>query len=241
MDVSGLQKLTLLDYPGKTACTVFTRGCNLRCPFCHNASLVLGNDSAEEELIDEREIFAFLKKRIGLLDGVCITGGEPLLQNGIEAFMRRAKELGFLVKLDTNGFFPERLEAILSEKLADYVAMDIKSSEEGYGAAVGIENIDGGFARVKRSIDVLRGSGIDYEFRTTAVKGLHTKEDIEAIGEWLCGEKKYFLQMYTDSGDTIGARINPGGVRLGAFDKEEAEELLEVLRKYIPKAQLRGI
>ena len=229
--ISGLQKLTLLDYPGRVACTVFTGGCNFRCPFCHNAPLVLperlqGDENGEETVL------AFLKKRQGILDGVAVTGGEPTLQPDLADFLRRVKDLGFAVKLDTNGARPDVLRSLLAESLADYVAMDVKSSPAGYGRCAGVS--DKVLAPVGESIRLLETSGVDHEFRTTAVKGLHTPEDFAAIGLWLADTDKYFIQSYADSGDIL----EPG---MAAFSREELEELLAAVRTHIPHAQLRGV
>ena len=229
MELAGLQKLTLLDYPGHMACTVFTHGCNLRCPFCHNAGLVVRENGY---IIKTEEFFEFLEKRRGILDGVAITGGEPLLHADISEFMAEIKKRGFNVKLDTNGFFPERLESVLARGLADYVAMDIKSSRQGYAKAVGSASPD--ISRVEKSVSLLMNGNVDFEFRTTAVKGIHTLRDFEQIGEWIAGDEKYFIQHFTDSGDLIG-----GGFE--AFGEAESAELLEAVRKRVPKAELRGI
>ena len=173
MIVSGLQKLTLLDFPGKTACIIFTRDCNFRCPFCHNADLVIG-DAAP---LENEEIFAYLDKRKKLLDGVVITGGEPLLQKDIADFIRRVKSFGYAVKLDTNGTYPDRLKALLDEGLVDYVAMDIKNGKAKYLETAGVSG-EALLSRVKESIAIIMASGVAYEFRTTVVKGLHTKESL---------------------------------------------------------------
>lgn len=229
MIIDGFQKLTLLDFPEKMACTVFTHGCNLRCPFCHNASLV---DGREQEHIPEEEIFDFLEKRRGLLDGVAITGGEPLLQKDIKDFIRKVREKGFLVKLDTNGCYPDCLEEILGEGLVDYVAMDIKNSPAKYAQTVGIQNID--LSNINKSIELLKNSGIDFEFRTTVVNPLHTNEDFEEIGKWLEGAKKYFLQQFVDSGDVLESGMS-------AYSEETVRGFLDTVRKYIPTAEVRGI
>ncbi len=230
MNIQGLQKLTLLDFPGKMACTVFTAGCDLRCPFCHNRSLVI-NPPAESEF-SEDEIFSFLKKRRGILEGVAITGGEPLMQNDIEDFIVKIRELGYAVKLDTNGTFPSRLKSLVEKNLVDYVAMDVKSSEGGYPSCVGI----GGFKtdKISESIEFLKGGKVDYEFRTTVAKGLHTKEDIEQLGRWIQGAKRHFLQAFTDSGDLIGFGLEP-------FSKAEMLEMCEIMKKYVPSCEVRGI
>lgn len=198
MNISGLQKLTLLDFPGRTACTLFTAGCNFRCPFCHNASLVRGE---AEPLMSEAEFFDFLEKRRGKLDGVAVTGGEPLLQPDIEDFLKEIKKRGFLVKLDTNGSFPHKLERIISGSLADYIAMDIKNCPEKYAETAGLsrditEDID-------RSIRLIMDSGTDYEFRTTVVSPYHTAADIEGIARRIQGARRYFLQQFRNSGDIL--------------------------------------
>ena len=228
MNVQGYQKLTLLDFPGRTACTVFTGGCNLRCPFCHNAGLVR-TPLAGPNLTDE--VLVYLQKRRGILDGVCITGGEPLLQPDLVDFLRKVKEMGYAVKLDTNGTLPRRLEAILATNLVDYVAMDIKSSPDGYAAATGT---DADVSAVTDSLSLLRQSGIPYELRTTAVRGIHTAADFIAIGEWLGEVPAYFIQRFVDSGQLLGEGFD-------AFSPEEMEHLLTTVRAYIPSAQLRGM
>ena len=227
MNIQGFQKLTLLDYPGRTACTVFTGGCNLRCPFCHNADLVR-TPIAGPNLTDE--VLTYLMRRQGILDGVCITGGEPLLQPDLADFIRKIKELGYAVKLDTNGSLPDRLAALLDTGLVDYVAMDVKSSPAGYAAAAGV---DTDWTVFDRSIRILRDSGVPHEFRTTAVGGLHTPEDFAAIGEWLAGTSAYYIQRFVDSGRLLGDGFHP-------FSIEEMEHLLTMVRERIPAAQLRG-
>ena len=227
MNIQGFQKLTLLDFPGRTACTVFTGGCNLRCPFCHNAGLVR-TPLAEANRTDE--VLAYLGRRQGILDGVCVTGGEPLLQPDLVAFLRQVKALGYAVKLDTNGSLPDRLAAVLDTGLVDYVAMDVKSSPAGYPAATGSEADP---AVYHRSIRLLRESGLPYEFRTTAVRGLHTLADFAAIGEWLAGTDRYFIQKFVDSGNLLGEGY-------AAFSDGEMQELLNQVKPYIPGAQLRG-
>ena len=189
MQIYGLQKLTLLDFPQKTACTIFTGGCNFRCPFCHNGDLVLGD---LPEHINDDELFSFLKKRSGVLDGVCITGGEPLLNPDIDSFIKKIRDLGYLVKLDTNGSNPEYLKKLVEQGLVDYVAMDIKNSKEAYPKTVGIDTFD--VSPVCESVEFLKKSKTDYEFRTTIVREFHTEDDIMKIGEWLKDSKKYFLQ-----------------------------------------------
>lgn len=230
MVIQGLQKLTLLDYPEKVACTVFTAGCNFRCPFCHNASLVI--DTYRNKAIPEEEIWKFLEKRKGVLDGVCVTGGEPLIQHGIEDFLARIQEMGYAVKLDTNGSFPDKLRRITEEGLVDYVAMDLKNSPKNYGRIIGIEGYD--LTNIRKSVEFLLGDPVPYEFRTTVVQEFHQRSDFEAIGEWIAGAKRYYLQQFQDSGDLI----RPG---LHAYNENIMRQALEIVREKIPSAQLRGL
>lgn len=228
MNVQGYQKLTLLDFPEKVACTVFTGGCNLRCPFCHNASLVLSPREGDNL---EDEVLSYLARRQGILEGVCITGGEPLLQPTLSDFIAKVKTMGYSVKLDTNGSDPTALAALLAQGNIDYIAMDIKSSPRGYEKATGVK-MD--FDRFARSVELIRSSGIPYEFRTTVVKGIHTEEDFYEIATWLSGEEKYFLQGFVDSGNLIGKGF-------AAFSHEEMTRFLDIVRKNIPRAEIRGL
>lgn len=230
MVIQGLQKLTLLDYPQKVACTVFTAGCNFRCPFCHNASLVI--DTYKNHEIPGEEFFAFLRKRQGILDGVCVTGGEPLIQHGIEDFVREIKRLGYAVKLDTNGSFPDKLQRIVEAGLVDYVAMDIKNSQENYGRTVGIEGYD--LRNIHRSVQYLLSDPVSYEFRTTVVREFHQRSDFESIGKWIRGARRYYLQQFVDSGDLIR-----GGLR--GYSKDIMKQALEVVKPYVISAELRGV
>ena len=232
MKIHGLNKLTLLDYPGHTACTVFCGHCNLRCPFCHNAELVLNPDS--QPLIAEDEVIAHLKKRAGVLEGVAITGGEPTLYKDLPDFIRRIKaETGVRVKLDTNGTNPEMVKALIEENLVDYIAMDVKDSLPRYAVTVGVKNFD--TASVEASVKLIMGSGIDYEFRTTAVGGIHDNESFKGIGEWIKGAKAYFIQQYKDSGDLIA----PEG--LYSPSAEDMAGFRETVLPYVPVAQARGV
>lgn len=230
MVIYGLQKLSLLDYPGKTACTVFTGGCNFRCPYCHNASLVVGLD--EIEPVDYDEFFAFLNKRRNILDGVCITGGEPLLQPDIEDFIRVIKKFGYSVKLDTNGTFPDKLKRLVDENLVDYVAMDIKNSPEKYSLTAGVSELD--FSKISNSVEFLLSNSVDYEFRTTVVKELHSKEDFVSIGEWIKGAKRYFIQSFIDSGDILAGSFS-------AYNKNELEEIEGLMQHFVKETQIRGV
>ncbi len=232
MKVTGIQKLTLLDYPGVVACTVFTAGCNFRCPFCHNAMLVLPEQIDDECLTDD-EVFGFLKKRRGVLDGVAVTGGEPLLQADMPEFLARVKELGYKIKLDTNGSNPELLSEIVKNKLVDRVAMDIKNAPEEYARTIGLKSFD--IAPVERSKEMLLRGDIDYEFRTTVVKGIHTKESLIGAAKWIEGAKEYYLQQFKDSGNLI----LPDG--LSAYDEKQMHALADAVRDYVPTVEVRGV
>ena len=228
MVLGGLQKLTLLDFPGKVACTVFTLGCNFRCGFCHNAPLVLTADTPQ---YDENDFFRFLETRKGLLDGVAVTGGEPLLQKDVEQFLARIKSMGFAVKLDTNGAFPTRLRALVQDGLVDYVAMDIKNTPEKYpltcGCALDVE-------AVQESVAFLKNGTLPFEFRTTAVAELHTAEDFREIGKWLSGTQNYFIQQFIDSGNLVGEGFT-------APAEEMMKKYLQAVQEFIPTASLRGV
>ena len=231
MLVSGLQKLTLLDYPGRVACTVFTGGCNFRCPFCHNAPLVLPEQIAHDSSAEE--VLRFLKKRVGVLDGVAVTGGEPLLHTDIADFLREIKGMGFLIKLDTNGSFPDRLNALVEDGLVDRVAVDIKNSPVLYAKTVGLPQFD--LRPVERTKDYLLSGPVEYEFRTTVVRGLHTKESLIEAAQWIAGAKEYYLQQFKDS----GAVLDIAG--LSAFDGEEMHAFADAVRPWVPSVQVRGV
>lgn len=230
MRIDGLQKMTLLDFPGKVACTVFTGGCNFRCPFCHNALLV--TKLPEKPDYTEDEILSFLEKRVGLIDGVAITGGEPLLNPDIGDFIRKIRDMGYAVKLDTNGSFPERLKAIVSEGLVDYVAMDIKNRREKYAETIGLKNLD--LSKIEESIEFLKSGAVDYEFRTTVVKQFHTVEDIRAAAEWIGGARRYFLQNFVDSGELICEEVC-------GVDKETMLKMKSAAADFVPQTEIRGI
>lgn len=230
MKFYGMQKMTLLDYPGYVACTLFTGGCNFRCPFCHNALLVLDLD--ENYTIPEEEVLAFLKKRQGLLDGVCVTGGEPLINKDIGDFLSKVKELGFKIKLDTNGTNPALLKELVSQNLVDYVAVDIKNSPEKYAETVGLKSFD--MSTINQTVNFLMTGCVDYEFRTTVTKQFHTEKSMEEAARFIRGAKRYFLQNFVDSGNLIGSGIT-------GQSKEEMEKLLSVVKKYVPDSYLRGI
>ncbi len=229
MKIHGFQKMTLLDFPGKVACTVFTAGCNLRCPFCHNAFLVTQLDGREE--IDSAEILEYLHRRKGLLDGVCITGGEPLLHDGVFNFMKEIKKTGLAVKLDTNGTFPHRLKQAVGEGLVDYVAMDIKNTPEKYAETVGIPHFD--TVGVLESINFLLTNAVDFEFRTTVVKELHTQEDIVSVVKLIQGAPRYFLQTFVDSGNLIGSNLH-------GLSSNEMQTFKEAAQQFVVNTQVRG-
>ncbi len=228
MIFGGFQKLTLLDFPGVLACTLFTKGCNFLCPFCHNAPLV--NRLEEAASFSEEEIFAYLQKRQGLLEGVCITGGEPLLHTELPVFIRKVKALGYRVKLDTNGSFPERLKFLAEEGLLDYVAMDIKNSFEKYPITAGSSQLKQD--DIEASIDFLLRGTIPYEFRTTVTKELHTTDDIEAIAKRIAGAETYFIQNFSDSGNLVG-------VGFSAVDADCIEMMRRIGTKYTKICKIR--
>ncbi|MBQ1483326.1 MAG: anaerobic ribonucleoside-triphosphate reductase activating protein [Erysipelotrichaceae bacterium] len=226
----GLQKLTLLDYPGNMAATVFTGGCNFRCPFCHNRSLVFLNENDSE--IANEDIFDFLKNRNKVLDGVCITGGEPLLHKGIRAFIQRVRDLGLKVKLDTNGSNFTALKQLVDDGLIDYVAMDIKNSKEKYAMTIGLESYD--LSEIEKSVSYLLEDHVDYEFRTTIVKEFHEVSDLEKIGRWIQGAKRYYLQNFEDHGTCIQSG-------LGEVPLETLEEMKQIVRPYVNEIEIRGV
>ena len=230
MQIFGFNKTTLLDFPEHVACTVFTGGCNFRCPFCQNGDLVLHGGSLP--VLDEEEVFRVLRKRKGILTGVCVTGGEPTLQRDLDVFLSRVKELGYLVKLDSNGYRPEVLQSLCERGLVDYFAMDIKSSPENYARTAGVKELDMGL--IRESVDFIRSCGLDYAFRTTVVRELHSSGDFLSIGEWLKGCKAYFLQSYVESEGVICKEFS-------SYSKEELEEFVMLLKPYIDNVSLRGV
>lgn len=231
MKIAGLMKMTLLDFPGRVACTVFTSGCNFRCPYCHNASLVMPEQITDEE-ISEEDFFQFLSKRKGKIDGVCITGGEPLLQPDIADFIRKIRDLGFAVKLDTNGSIPNVLRALLDEGLLDYVAMDIKNSPDSYARTCGIA--DPPIDHIRESVRILLSCKVPFEFRTTIVDELHDEEKMKSIGNWIGNVPNYFLQAYVDSDQVIDKGLH-------ACSPQKTQSLLNAVAEYVPSAKLRGI
>ncbi|MFA7637099.1 MAG: anaerobic ribonucleoside-triphosphate reductase activating protein [Monoglobales bacterium] len=231
MNIHGIQKLTLLDYPGKVACTIFTGGCNLRCPFCHNSPLVLPEKMIETPL-NLKEIFSFLEKRKGLLDGICLTGGEPLLQSDINDFLKKVKSLGYSVKLDTNGFFPDKLKGLAADGVIDYVAMDIKNSEEKYAKTCGVDYVD--ISSVKESIAFLVSGNIPYEFRTTVVRELHDEDSFHGIAKLISGAENYYLQSYVRSYNVISDVFSD-------YPPEILETFAQIVRPFVNNVSVRGI
>lgn len=211
MKISGFDKLTLLNYPDKVACTIFTSGCNLRCPFCHNSGLVTNNYNE----ISFGSIYEYLKKRIGILDGVCITGGEPLIHADIKDYIKKIKDLGYLVKIDTNGCNPKLLKELIDLKLVDYIAMDIKNIYSKYDITSGVKvNID----NIKKSISIIENSGIDYEFRTTIVKEFHSTQDIKEILSYISSNSNYYIQNFKNSNDVFNRNLS-------SFSEKELVEM----------------
>ena len=229
MDIHGLQKMSLVDYPNKVACTVFFGGCDFRCPFCHNGGLV---EDIYPPQTDDEELLAFLSKRKGLLDGVCISGGEPLLRDDLKDLLVPIREMGYLIKLDTNGTHPRRLKELVDAGLVDYVAMDIKNSPDRYGETAGVPGLD--LAPIRESVAFLLEGKVDYEFRTTVVKELHDGDSFRAIGPWIAGAKRYFLQSFVDRETVLR-----GG--LHACSEEELAEFSDLMRPYVPTVAVRGV
>lgn len=233
MTICGLQKTTLLDFPGHVACTIFLGGCNFRCPFCHNGQIVTPRpDTPENENISETELFRFLQKRKPVLEGVCISGGEPTLSHDLRTFITTIRSFGYRIKLDTNGYEPDILQDLLSRNLLDYVAMDIKAAPHRYASACGIPDLD--FDRIRQSVHLLRSGRIPYEFRTTTARELQSMEDFSVIGAWLSDSPAYYLQSYQDCETLSGLHFTP-------YTKEELEQAAGILQQYIPNTRLRGI
>ena len=229
MGIRGLQKMTLLDWPGRVACTVFLDGCDFRCPYCHNSSLLA---AGEEPGLGEKELFSFLEKRRGLLDGVCVTGGEPLLWPPLEELLERIRDLGFPVKLDTNGAHPGRLRRLAERGLIRYVAMDIKNSKQKYARTVGRTELD--LAPIEESVSWLLGDAVDYEFRTTLVRQLHEEADMEEIGRWISGAKRYYLQGFVLREEVPDQSLSP-------LSREEQERFAHRVRPFVQTVEIRGM
>jgi len=231
MKIGGLQKLTLVDYPNKIAATVFLTGCNFKCGFCHNPSLVDAKEMKNQPEIPEKEFFKFLKSKQGLVDGICITGGEPTINSDLPEFIKKIKKLNFSIKLDTNGNNPEVLKKLIEEKLLNFVAMDIKTSLDKYEKAV---NTKINLENIKKSVEIIKNSGIDYEFRTTVVPGIVDREDIEKIGQWLKGAKKFALQQFRNQ-----KVLNKEFEKVVPYWDDTLKEFEKILEKYIDRVELR--
>lgn len=237
MYIHGLQKMTLLDFPGKVACTVFLGGCDMRCPFCHNWELV---DMSAQAVMDDTELISFLEGRVGLLDGVAFTGGEPLMRKDLAEMMKKIRDMGFLIKLDTNGNHPDELKKILEEGLVDYVAMDVKNSPERYGETIGLPGFD--ISRIRESIEYLisngksqdDAAGFDYEFRTTVVKQFHNEDSFKGIAQLIKGAGRYYLQEFVD-------RETVPYAGLEGCTKEEMNRFLDIVAPYVKNAEIRGV
>ena len=232
--ICGLQKMTLLDFPGKIACTVFLGGCNFRCPFCHNSELFMGKP---EKLMEDEDFFKFLKSRKGLLDGVCVSGGEPTLYKNLPEFLARIKELGFLVKLDTNGSRPEVVRELVEKNLVDYIAMDVKNSPAMYAQTIGLETMD--LAPIEESLRFLIGGTVPYELRTTLVAQLHTEDSIQDMGQWLGGlvtgmkPKQLFLQSFVDRDTVLFAGLS-------APEADTTAEFAKILEPFCQRVTVRN-
>ena len=229
MKICGLNKTTLLDYPGCVSATIFVGGCNFRCPFCHNGDLVLCSNELPE--YREEEVFSFLEKRKNVLEGVCVTGGEPTLYREMPEFIKKIKALGYKVKLDTNGSNPKMLRELVKEKLVDYVAMDIKAPIYHYDKVCGVL-VD--VEKIKESVDFLKEKNVPYEFRTTVVRELHSKEDVIEIGKWISGAENYYLQSYQETDKNLSKGFMP-------MEETELKALKEELKNYVENVKIRGV
>ena len=230
MKIGGFQKTSLLDYPDTVSAIIWTVGCNFHCPFCYNKDIV------EEKigLISEKEIFDFLEKRKGLIDGLVITGGEPLMQEDIADFCEKVKKLGYLVKIDTNGTYPEKLKELADKKLVDYIAMDIKAPKKKYKDLSGVK---ADIKKIQKSIDIIRKSGVDYEFRTTFIPEFLTQKDIVEIGEWLKGSKRFYIQQFKNDVPMISSKMSS----IKPYPREEVFDTLEKIKPFFEFCDVRGI
>jgi len=229
MKIGGLQKTSLLDYPDVISAIIWTVGCNFRCPFCYNKDLVFGNKTP----ISEEQVLSFLEKRKGLLEALVVTGGEPLMHKDIPDFLEKVKELGYLIKVDTNGSYPKKLQEIIDKKLVNYLDMDVKAPKKKYDKLTGVKT---DIKKVDQSIKIIKNSGIDYEFKTTFVPELLTKEDIVEIGKWLKGSKKYYLQQFKNDTNLISMDLQ----KFVPYSKKELTDTLEEIKPYFEKCEIRG-
>lgn len=231
INISGFERSTLLDYPGKISAVIFTHGCNLRCAYCHNPELVLEPFDPKRSFTEEY-VLKFLKTRIGKLDGVVLTGGEPLIQKGLGAFIKKIKDLGFLVKLDSNGMLPNKLREIIKEGNIDCIAMDVKYPKEGYGTFLGVEEVN---KKILESISIIMNSGLEYEFRTTYVKKMHDEESVRGIGEMIKGASNYYIQNFRP-----GKTIDPDLSAQNTFADKELERFKEIASEYVDSVEIRN-
>ena len=230
MKIGGLQKTSLLDYPGILSAIIWTAGCNFRCPFCYNKQLVLG----KTEIISEETILSFLEKRRDVLEGLSISGGEPLLQEDIVDFTEKVKKLNYLIKIDTNGAFPEKLKELIDKKLVDYVSMDVKAPKEKYAQLAGVK-ID--ISKIKQSVDLIKNEAPDYEFKTTIVPGLLDKKDIVEIAKWLEGSKQFYLQQFKSDSPLVSSKLND----IVPYSEEKLSEMLYEIKPFFKNCNLRGV
>ncbi len=230
LPIKGMEKLSVIDYPGKTCCIIFIAGCNFRCPYCHNPDLIGDSESLPD--VTEEEVISFVKSRGKWLDGVCVTGGEPCIHKGLPGFLRRLKSEGFLVKLDTNGTNPEMLEGLINEGLLDYIAMDIKAPPERYGEVAGAD-VD--ISRIKRSVEIIKSSGVEHEFRTTVLPRLIGKDDVKSIAGWLRGCQGYYIQGFRPDNT-----LDKGFMKESPYSDSALEELAKIARKEIKSVGVRS-
>lgn len=230
MKIGGLQKTSLLDYPDILSAIIWTAGCNFRCPFCYNKQLVLG----KTEIISEETILSFLEKRRDVLEGLSISGGEPLLQEDIVDFTEKVKKLNYLIKIDTNGAFPEKLKELIDKKLVDYVSMDVKAPKEKYDQLVGVKT---DLSKIEQSIDLIKNEAPDYEFKTTVVPGMLNKKDIAEIAKWLEGSKQFYLQQFKSDSPLVSSKLND----VAPYSKEELNEMLQEIKPFFKNCSLRGV
>lgn len=229
MKIAGLEKMSLVDFDGYVCATIFTAGCNFKCGFCHNSPLVLGCENLP--LIPEQEVLSYLEKRKGILDAVCISGGEPTLQPDLKEFCAKVKELGYKIKLDTNGTNPTLVKELHQQGLVDYFAMDIKNDRDSYALIIGFDKYD--VTKIQDTVSFFLNGGVKYEFRTTIIKEFHTEENIRLIGKWIKGADKYFLQKFKDSENCIESHLSP-------VDNDTILKFKDILKEYIPSTHLRG-
>ena len=230
MKIGGLQKTSLLDYPDILSAIIWTAGCNFRCPFCYNKQLVLG----KTEIISEETILSFLEKRRDVLEGLSISGGEPLLQEDIVDFTEKVKKLNYLIKIDTNGAFPEKLKELIDKKLVDYVSMDVKAPKEKYDQLVGVKT---DLSKIEQSIDLIKNEAPDYEFKTTVVPGMLNKKDIVEIAKWLEGSKQFYLQQFKSDSPLVSSKLND----VAPYSKKELNEMLQEIKPFFKNCSLRGV